>query len=171
MFYNKERDLKYCLCLKCNTEENQIKFYDKYKHTLRDCICCDCGKQYKGKMANSRCDNCRDKADKEYNRQFNKRYGRTHKDRAKYFGCYYEKVDKIKVFERDKYICKECGIKCNPNQHYNSRDYPTLGHIVPLSLKGSHTYANVQCECRNCNELKSNKIYNQQLTIFYDALP
>ena len=67
----------------------------------------------------------------------------------------------------DKYKCKECGIKCNPDNHYNSSDYPTLGHIVPLSLKGSHTYANVQCECRNCNTNKSNKILGQQLTLYY----
>jgi len=168
-FYNKDNDLKYCLCLKCNTNENQIKFYDKYTHTLKDCICSDCGKSFEGKKDNTRCNNCRNKAKKEFRRRYGRRYGRTHKDRAKYFGCYYEKVDKIKVFERDKYICKECGIKCNPNQHYNKRDYPTLGHIVPLSLKGSHTYANVQCECRNCKELKNNKIINQQLTIFYNG--
>jgi len=169
MFYNKESDLKYELCLKCNTEENQINFYNKYKTTLRDCVCSDCGKTYLGKMENKRCYDCRGKVKKESRKEFYIRYGRTHKDRAKYFGCYYEKVDKIKVFERDKYICKDCGIKCNPNQHYNKRDYPTLGHIVPLSLKGSHTYANVQCECRDCNTLKSNKIFNQQLTIFFNG--
>ena len=60
-FYNKDNDLKYSLCLKCNTNENQIKFYDKYAHTLKDCICCDCGKKFKGKRDNTRCDNCRDK--------------------------------------------------------------------------------------------------------------
>ena len=166
-FISKKEDKKYHLCKKCNNDDNQRNYYDKHKKNEKQVICVDCNRKYIGKMINSRCDYCRYKKEKEHNRTYKKRYGRTHKDRAEYFGCYYEKVDKLKVFERDKYKCQECGIKCNPDNNYNSRDYPTLGHIVPLSLKGSHTYANVQCECRNCNTNKSNKILGQQLTLYY----
>jgi hypothetical protein len=170
-FISKNENKKYHLCKKCNTEQNQINYYDKYSVKPKTVNCIDCNKEFIGKFINTRCDNCRDKKQKEYkkeyHRKYEKKYGRTHIDRAKFFGCYYEKVDKLKVFERDKYKCKECGIECNINQHYNARDYPTLGHIVPLSLKGSHTYANVQCECRDCNENKNNKILGQQLTLYY----
>jgi len=166
-FISKKEDKKYHLCKKCNTEDNQINYYNKHKPKQKTVNCIDCNRKHISTKINSRCDYCRYEKQKEYNRELKKRYGRTHKDRAKYFGCYYEKVDKLKVFERDKYKCKECGIKCNPDNDYNSSDYPTLGHIVPISLKGSHTYANVQCECRNCNTNKSNKILGQQLTLYY----
>ena len=66
-----------------------------------------------------------------------------------------EAVDVTKVFERDGYRCGICGRKtlqskrgtCHPRA-------PELDHIVAIALGGSHTYANVQCACRECNGAK-----------------
>jgi len=43
--------------------------------------------------------------------------------------------------------------------------YPTLDHLIPLSLGGSHTYENVKCACLRCNCKKSSDAANDQLLL------
>lgn len=66
-----------------------------------------------------------------------------------------ESIDPIKVFERDGWLCKLCGIK-TPKAKRGSfePDAPELDHIKPLSKGGHHTWSNVQCLCRQCNYRK-----------------
>jgi len=165
LYISKKENPKYKLCNKCNNEFNQIKYYKKYKAKPKECKCTDCGIIFIGTKTKSRCSKCQ-LIKKRIWRKSKNTYRRTHIKRAKHYGCYIEDVKPIKVFKRDKFKCQVCGIKCDINKHYNSNNYPTLGHIVPLSLKGSHTYSNCQCECRKCNSIKSNKILGQQMTIF-----
>jgi len=84
--------------------------------------------------------------------------------RARLKGCDSERVDPIKVFDRDKWRCALCGVK-TPQALRGSYDdrAPELDHIIPLSLGGSHTYINTQCACRRCNGLKSNRPMGQAL--------
>ena len=57
--------------------------------------------------------------------------------------------------------CMVCGIKCSvPNGQRVTKE-ATLGHIVALANGGSHTWDNVQIECRLCNETKGIKTYGQ----------
>ena len=70
-----------------------------------------------------------------------------------------ESVDPFKVFDRDGWLCRLCGVAtprgkrgtCHP-------DAPELDHIVPLAKGGDHSYRNVQCACRRCNGLKSDRL-------------
>lgn len=68
-----------------------------------------------------------------------------------------ERVDPIKVFERDKWSCQICGVK-TPRKLRGSYDdkAPELDHVMPISLGGAHSYMNTQCACRKCNADKSN---------------
>jgi hypothetical protein len=168
LYVSKKQNPKYKLCKKCNIKFNHKKYYPKYKSKDKQCKCTDCGILFIGKHIKSKCIKCKLISEKKYAKEYRKKnkYQKKHITRAKHYGCYIEDVKPIKVFKRDKFKCQVCGIKCDINKHYNSNDYPTLGHIVPLSLKGSHTYSNCQCECRKCNSIKSNKILGQQMTIF-----
>lgn len=85
-----------------------------------------------------------------------------YKERAKKYGGIYESgITRIKVVERDNYICQICGKTCNPEDNRWGSfgpDYPTLDHIIPLSKGGSHTWDNVQCACGMCNSTKSDSL-------------
>lgn len=61
-----------------------------------------------------------------------------------------------RVFERDGWACRLCGIS-TPKSLRGSCDgrAPELDHIHPISRGGAHTYANTQCLCRSCNGFKS----------------
>ena len=95
------------------------------------------------------------KLKREERRDYNLRMG-NHRKRARYYGVPYEPVDKRRVFERDGWRCHICWRKTNSRLKKSwAQWYPTLDHIVPLSLGGPHTYANVACACFECNTLKS----------------
>lgn len=70
-----------------------------------------------------------------------------------------ESVNAIAVFERDGWLCQICGID-TPRDKRGSydNDAPELDHIIPLAKGGAHTYANVQCSCRECNARKSDSL-------------
>lgn len=80
--------------------------------------------------------------------------GSTHKRRAIRFGCSYAPVDRLRVFERDKWRCQLCGMKVNAAT-------AELDHIVPMSVGGSHSYENTQCACSRCNRTKGAKPMGQ----------
>lgn len=99
-------------------------------------------------------------------RKINKKQ-RTQRKRAIHHGVFYETVIWSKVFKRDKYRCKLCGVKCIKPTGKNLPNEWTKGHIVPMALGGSNSYANAQCECRACNTQKGIKALGQQITIFH----
>lgn len=81
-------------------------------------------------------------------------------------GVHAERVDPIKVFERDRWRCHLCGIKTPKSLRGTHHDNaPELEHIVPLSKGGPHTYANTACACRKCNHEKGDKPLGQLLLI------
>lgn len=73
-----------------------------------------------------------------------------------------ENIDPIKVFERDAWRCGICGVKTHRAKRgtHHSRA-PELDHIVAIANGGSHTWANVQCSCRECNGRKGATDYGQ----------
>ena len=68
------------------------------------------------------------------------------------------------LYNRDKGICKICGLKCNWNDiesknNYSivGANYPSIDHIKPISRGGSHTWDNVQLAHHKCNAIKRDK--------------
>lgn len=78
-----------------------------------------------------------------------------------------ESVSPIKVFDAAGWKCQICN-KPTPQKlrgTYHKRA-PELDHIVAVSNGGAHTWANVQCACRECNLWKSNKLVVGQANLF-----
>lgn len=92
------------------------------------------------------CDTCRGR----YTRRITKAKKRKHLQ-----GVTIERVDPIKVFERDGWKCQLCGVK-TPRKLRGTYDKraPELDHILPLSKGGEHSYRNTHCACRSCNAAK-----------------
>lgn len=77
-----------------------------------------------------------------------------------------ERVDPFKVFARDKWRCRLCGVSTPKSKRGTHDDNaPELDHIIPISKGGAHTYLNTQCACRRCNNKKSDKAMGQLLLI------
>lgn len=93
---------------------------------------------------------------------------RTHRlaRKARQRGAQVEAVNPIKVFERDDWKCRLCGIRTPKSKRgTQDDDAPELDHIIPLSRNGEHSYRNTQCACRKCNAAKANKPLGQLLLI------
>lgn len=84
--------------------------------------------------------------------------GDGHRRRARLYGCRVERVDRLKVFERDGWHCRICG-EATPRALMGTSEAlaPELDHVVPLSLGGDHAYTNTQCACHACNQAKGGK--------------
>jgi hypothetical protein len=55
---------------------------------------------------------------------------------------------RLKVFERDEWRCRFCG----------AQNDLVIDHIFPVSKGGGNQIENLQTLCKNCNELKGNKV-------------
>lgn len=86
------------------------------------------------------------------------RRARKHTDLVERFGS-------DEVFDRDRYICHICGVKCNPQLRVPEPLAPTLDHLVPLAKGGAHTLANVACACFTCNSVKGDRGSGEQLAL------
>jgi 5-methylcytosine-specific restriction endonuclease McrA len=60
-----------------------------------------------------------------------------------------------KVFERDDWTCRICRKPVQQGALVPHPKAPTVDHILPLALGGSHTYLNVQTAHFICNSTKS----------------
>lgn len=81
-------------------------------------------------------------------------------------GVHAERVDPIKVFERDRWRCHLCGCKTpRAKRGTYDDDAPELDHVIPLSKGGPHTYANTACACRRCNREKADRPLGQLLLV------
>lgn len=129
--------------------------------------CCVCGagvvlekhKQARGACCSDACRKQRRSARRKESRatEAGKRARRVAKSkrRAKMRGLLADRIDPLKVFERDGWRCHLCGIKtkralrgrCDPLA-------PELDHVVSLAAGGAHSWGNVACSCRACNHAK-----------------
>lgn len=84
---------------------------------------------------------------------------RKDKGRAEYYGVEYEPISRLKVFNKYKWKCAQCGVDTPKDKRGSyDDDAPELDHVIPISRGGPHLYANVQLLCRACNGAKSNTI-------------
>jgi len=156
----KEPEVNKCYCRRC---------YYKYR-TLGSSInkitiikCIDCSVNFNSLNGRIRCKRCKLIHLRKLRRLYRSIHGSrsTHRKRAKYFGVFYEPISRKKVFDRDDWQCNICGIDVIKEPlKYNSGE---LDHIVPISKGGSHSYLNVQCLCRRCNNLKGDNIYTEYI--------
>ncbi|HMH58562.1 MAG TPA: HNH endonuclease, partial [Galbitalea sp.] len=78
---------------------------------------------------------------------------------------YVEDVVPMLIFQRDGYRCHICRRKTLPNKKVPHPRAPTIDHMIPLSLGGPHSRANVSTACFRCNTLKSASGAGDQLAI------
>lgn len=91
-----------------------------------------------------------------------KRSPSKHRKRCKRFGTFFNpQVRSLDVFRRDGWRCQLCLKKVRVRVPANHPVRATIDHIKPISLGGDHDWQNVQCACRQCNTLKSNKRLGQ----------
>lgn len=72
--------------------------------------------------------------------------------RARKVNVFVEDVDRDIVFARDKGKCGICNKKIDPAAPFD------IDHVIPLSLGGKHSYANVQISHPVCNRRKGNRV-------------
>lgn len=67
-----------------------------------------------------------------------------------------ERLDWRDIAERDGWRCRLCGKRINRRLVFPHVGSPSIDHVVPLSLGGPHTRANVQLAHLGCNAKKNN---------------
>lgn len=99
-------------------------------------------------------------------------YGHKHRDRARYHGVPYETVNVSAVFERDQWRCQVCGVRTPKRLRGTSKpNAPELDHRIPMALGGPHSYDNVQCACKSCNQAKGGHTIKGQIPLFSMTYP
>ena len=65
--------------------------------------------------------------------------------------------NRLRVFERDGYVCYRCGT-------HLTRFSATLDHIQPTSKGGDHSFANLVTSCLHCNSRRGDRPVMESLT-------
>lgn len=158
---------KICECSNCNkvffsqqtkshlcSRKCSISYYNP-PVPLREMQCRQCGNVYQGK-GQPVCSSC-----VSLNR---KAASKAAKIRRKYqlTSTQVEPIGYDEIFDRDGWLCQECGVSVSREFDVNDDRYPNLDHIIPLAKGGTHTKENVRCTCRKCNIEKADKV----LTLF-----
>lgn len=81
-----------------------------------------------------------------------------HKRRAQKLGTQVEDLRPIDIYERDIWLCGLCSTPVDPDVRHPDPMSPSLDHVKPLSLGGTHTYENVQLAHLLCNVSKGNRV-------------
>jgi 5-methylcytosine-specific restriction endonuclease McrA len=130
---------------------------------VKQCRCC--GESYQPQYTGGRPSEFCSQACVDLVEAAHKRIARAQR-KAKLKAAWVERVDPLRVFDRDRWLCQLCGIKTPKSKRGTYEDdAPELDHIIPLSKGGEHSYRNTQCACRKCNGLKSDKPMGQMRLI------
>ena len=148
---------KFCSDL-CKEFDQRITHPAK-RHILRKCPGCKQPKQFSGTYCSTDCYQQSDHG-KLIRRQAK------HRRRARMHNAQVEEVDPLIIAKRDKYKCHICRKRVDMNLDWQDRYSPTMDHLIPISLGGDHTYANIRLAHRTCNSSKGNRAVNEQLLLF-----
>jgi 5-methylcytosine-specific restriction endonuclease McrA len=74
-----------------------------------------------------------------------------HERRSKERGVKVEKFDVSVIYTRDAWVCQLCGKKVDRKLRWPNPMSKSLDHIVPISLGGEHSRANIQLAHLKCN--------------------
>lgn len=119
------------------------------------CACCGAEHQARRTKGNHRrvCAPCTEGRKRAAKRVANARR------KARQRGAHSERIDPIKVFEAEGWICYLCGVLTSKAKRGTFDPLaPELEHVIPLSKGGGHVRGNVRCACRRCNGLKSDAL-------------
>lgn len=152
--YRGVKGQKYCSD-KCCREKQLLYNKINFKSKKKKCECC--GKTFNTKFKQSTIVCSREcykeickKRKKEENRK--KEIRRRHKLRDN--GNVNYAITLSKALDRLGDTCAICGVKVDATVHSNHDLYPSIDHIVPVALGGTHTWDNVQIAHRICNTIK-----------------
>lgn len=148
---------KFCSDL-CVEFDNRIRKPAKI-HIVRRCPGCKQPKQFSGTYCSKDCYLQSDHA------RLIRRQCR-HRRRARMHNAQIEEIDPLVIAKRDKYKCHICRKRVNMDLDVQDIYSPTMDHLIPISLGGDHTYANIQLAHRICNSRKGNRAVNEQLLLF-----
>ncbi|NDD55670.1 HNH endonuclease [bacterium] len=151
------RRKKFCSDL-CTDFNNRMQYPAK-RNILRRCPGCKQPKQFSGTYCSKDCYSQSDQA------RFIRRQSR-HRRRARMHNAQIEQVDPLMIAKRDKYKCHICRKRVNMDLDVQDIYSPTMDHLIPISLGGDHTYANIRLAHRICNSRKGNRAVNEQLLLF-----
>ena len=131
--------------------------YRMFHHEPKSFECAECGSDVLTSFGDTRSSFCSKSCSVRHHKRISRKM-----ERARLRLAQVERVDPIKVFDRDSWRCQICGRK-TPRERRGSinSNAPELDHIVPLSVGGEHSYRNTQCACRSCNATKGSQVYGQ----------
>lgn len=157
---------KYCDECRKESERIRVKETAKQKHTanIKFKTCKQCGTVFIPEYGAKRRYFCSDICLRKYGRKQGKRKRKAVLKQVKHVA-----YNDMYIFKRDKWICQLCGKKVNPKWVGNHPLAPTIDHIIPISLGGADAPYNVQLAHRDCNKIKSNRLYKdrpEQLMLF-----
>lgn len=122
-------------------------------------VCPECGVLHLTKSRRYCSDKCR--------RRAANKAGSRHKDKRLNSGNIVDKdIDLKKLYARDHGICWICGDKCEYSDQWIDENgsfcvgalYPSIDHVIPLSMGGLHAWDNVKLAHHYCNTLKNDKV-------------
>jgi len=64
---------------------------------------------------------------------------------------------RLRIFERDEWLCWFCGIKTEPPVDAGNPISATVDHFLPGSKGGSNEESNLVTACKRCNSRKRNR--------------
>ena len=67
-------------------------------------------------------------------------------------------IKRIDIFIRDNYMCWLCEQPCDPSLMVPHRQAPTIDHLLPQSLGGSHEPNNLATAHMSCNSKRGNSL-------------
>ena len=139
-------------CDECDAELAREKSYQlsASKKDVRTIPCAECGKPFENVYGVKNRVYC----SSECMRRRNQRIAKARR-RARQRGLPHDSIDPIAVFERDGWRCHICGgLTVLELRGSIEPDAPELDHVVALANGGSHTWGNVACAHRRCNQDK-----------------
>lgn len=124
--------------------------------------CKNCGRTFESKWGAIFCS---DKCKRRFNNLRSQRQKDRRTKRAKKNGKYDSSITLEKVYKKYHGFCYICGKHMIlDRKNYNHPDSPTIEHVVPICRGGTHTWDNVRLACRECNNHKSKKTYQEYLS-------
>lgn len=151
-FTTPNRNRKFC-STKCKNVDTWTRERSRSGRRYQSERCCfTCGEQFTAE--HPKWINCSPECIKQYNTYMRG----SHKTRAMLYGVEYQRVPKIKIYDRDKWTCGLCGELIDKGAKYPDPLSVSLDHVVPISHGGPHTPANLQAAHWICNVSKSNRV-------------
>lgn len=148
--YLKNKEISGDKCVRCSRS-----VFASGPIPVRSAVCPKCGIIHIAKNKVAMCSGCSDAARKENMVNWSSHGNMSRRVRRS--GVHKETVNRLSVYDRDRYRCYQCGVKVKVSATYMPNQ-ATLDHVIPLSAGGSHTYDNLRTCCQSCNSKKTNKV-------------